>query len=166
MFLCLCKLHVAPQPARFCSRGFQLANLGRWLAAGILFLILEERVQREKRTLGASLLNVDFCSLVESETIFFLLLQNFHLIDFNVLTVTTIVLARRLIVAIVKEVKSDAHLRTILSSWAEREALCPFPKESQAASKPETRACFLIGRTGVSISHHCSWLSLPFCDHF
>lgn len=40
-----------------------------------------------------------------SETIFFLSLQNFHLIDFNVLTVTTIVLARRLIVAIVKEVK-------------------------------------------------------------
>ncbi|KAM6399612.1 transmembrane protein 39B isoform 2-T2 [Rhynochetos jubatus] len=31
---------------------------------------------------------------------------NFHLIDFNVLTVTTIVLARRLIGAIVKEVKS------------------------------------------------------------
>lgn len=33
--------------------------------------------------------------------------QNFHLIDFNVLTVTTIVLARRLIGAVVKEVKSE-----------------------------------------------------------
>ncbi|NP_001171024.2 transmembrane protein 39B [Taeniopygia guttata] len=32
---------------------------------------------------------------------------NFHLIDFNVLTVTTIVLARRLIGAVVKEVKSE-----------------------------------------------------------
>lgn len=34
----------------------------------------------------------------------FHLLQNFHLIDFNVLTLATIVLARRLIAAIVREV--------------------------------------------------------------
>uniref|UniRef100_A0A8C5SF45 Transmembrane protein 39B n=1 Tax=Laticauda laticaudata TaxID=8630 RepID=A0A8C5SF45_LATLA len=34
---------------------------------------------------------------------------NFHLIDFNVLAVTTIVLARRLIIAIVKEVKEASH---------------------------------------------------------
>ncbi|XP_053254957.1 transmembrane protein 39B isoform X1 [Podarcis raffonei] len=34
---------------------------------------------------------------------------NFHLIDFNVLAVTTIVLARRLIGAIVKEVKEASH---------------------------------------------------------
>lgn len=42
---------------------------------------------------------------MESRIILFLSPQNFHLIDFNVLTVTTIVLARRLIGAIVKEVK-------------------------------------------------------------
>lgn len=140
--------------------------LGTGCLLGILFLILKERVQREKSTLGASLFNVDFCCLVESETVSFLSLQNFHLIDFNVLTVTTIVLARRLIVAIVKEVKSDANLRTILSSWAKCVSPCPFSKECQAMSKPETWACFLIGRTGVSISNQCSCLSLPFCDHF
>lgn len=43
---------------------------------------------------------------MENGIVLFSLLQNFHLIDFNVLTVTTIVLARRLIVAIVKEVTS------------------------------------------------------------
>jgi len=89
----------------FAHLAFIWQILGTGSLLGILFLILEERVQREKSTLGASLFNVDFCCLVESDTIFFLSLQNFHLIDFNVLTVTTIVLARRLIVAIVKEVK-------------------------------------------------------------
>lgn len=89
----------------FAHLAFIWQILGTGSLLGILFLILEERVQREKSTLGASLFSVDFCCLVESDTIFFLSLQNFHLIDFNVLTVTTIVLARRLIVAIVKEVK-------------------------------------------------------------
>ncbi|NXM53139.1 TM39B protein, partial [Illadopsis cleaveri] len=45
---------------------------------------------------------------------------NFHLIDFNVLTVTTIVLARRLIGAVVKEVKPQLSCQEIC------EALCPF----------------------------------------
>lgn len=36
----------------------------------------------------------------------FLCLQNFHLIDYNMLVFTIIVLARRLIAAIVKEVRS------------------------------------------------------------
>lgn len=45
-------------------------------------------------------------SLWTNQVLFFcFFLQNFHLIDFNVLAVTTIVLARRLIGAIVKEVK-------------------------------------------------------------
>lgn len=39
--------------------------------------------------------------------------QNFHLIDFNVLTVTTIVLARRLIGAVVKEVKPELSFQEI-----------------------------------------------------
>lgn len=59
--------------------------------------------------MGASLLNVGFCCLMESGITLFLSPQNFHLIDFNVLTVTTIVLARRLIGAIVKEVKSPSR---------------------------------------------------------
>lgn len=57
----------------------------------------------------ASLLSVGLCCLMESGIVLFSLLQNFHLIDFNVLTVTTIVLARRLIVAIVKEVTSPGE---------------------------------------------------------
>lgn len=59
--------------------------------------------------MGDSLLNVGFSCLMESGIILFLSPQNFHLIDFNVLTVTTIVLARRLIGAIVKEVKSPSR---------------------------------------------------------
>lgn len=39
---------------------------------------------------------------------FFFHLQNFHLIDYNMLVFTVIILARRLIAAIVKEVRSDA----------------------------------------------------------
>lgn len=41
-------------------------------------------------------------------TFFFVFcLQNFHLIDYNMLVFTVIILARRLIAAIVKEVGSD-----------------------------------------------------------
>ncbi|NWV23714.1 TM39B protein, partial [Origma solitaria] len=42
---------------------------------------------------------------------------NFHLIDFNVLTVTTIVLARRLIGAIVKEVRARLAFRGFGKLW-------------------------------------------------
>lgn len=49
--------------------------------------------------------------------------QNFHLIDFNVLTVTTIVLARRLIGAVVKEVKSKLSSRRSVK-------LCVIPNSS------------------------------------
>lgn len=83
--------------------------LGTGCLLGILFLILEERVRGEDNNVGTSLLNVGFCCLMESGIILFLSPQNFHLIDFNVLTVTTIVLARRLIGAIVKEVKSPSR---------------------------------------------------------
>lgn len=45
-------------------------------------------------------------------------LQNFHLIDFNVLAVTAIVLARRLIGAIVKEVKEVEAGAPRPAGWA------------------------------------------------
>jgi len=83
--------------------------LGAGCLLGILLLILEERVRGEENNLGASLLSVGFCCLMAGGIILVLSLQNFHLIDFNVLTVTTIVLARRLIGAIVKEVKSPSR---------------------------------------------------------
>lgn len=49
----------------------------------------------------------------------FLCLQNFHLIDYNMLVFTVIVLARRLIAAIVKEVRSPFDpLRFQLRSYS------------------------------------------------
>lgn len=59
--------------------------------------------------------------------------QNFHLIDFNVLTVTTIVLARRLIGAVVKEVKSELSCQEIckaLSPFCHSKLLHPSLKTS------------------------------------
>ncbi|XP_043362177.1 transmembrane protein 39B [Dermochelys coriacea] len=50
------------------------------------------------------------CCLEQNGRVSFLSLQNFHLIDFNVLTVTTIVLARRLIGAIVKEASQSGKV--------------------------------------------------------
>lgn len=46
-------------------------------------------------------------SFAQKFDFFFLNLQNFHLIDYNMLAFTVIILARRLIAAIVKEVRSD-----------------------------------------------------------
>lgn len=69
--------------------------------------------------MGASLSNVGFWCLMESRITLVLSQQNFHLIDFNVLTVTTIVLARRLISAIVKEVKSPSRSQTYFFLSAE-----------------------------------------------
>lgn len=64
--------------------------------------------RREEEWLGwlARRLRI-FCCLSENSRVPLRSLQNFHLIDFNVLTVTTIVLARRLIGAIVKEVRAQ-----------------------------------------------------------
>ncbi|NWX27859.1 TM39B protein, partial [Notiomystis cincta] len=65
-----------------------------------------KRVQGEENTLGVS----QFLVPVGNGFILVLSPQNFHLIDFNVLTVTTIVLARRLIGAVVKEASQSGKV--------------------------------------------------------
>lgn len=106
----------------------------------------------------------------------FLSPQNFHLIDFNVLTVTTIVLARRLIGAIVKEVKSPGRAaQEVLSPRVKCKALCPcgisklllFLKELCLVSKAENsseclKALFvaLSALLGLFLSCCLSWTGL------
>lgn len=92
-----------------------------------------------------------FCRLMESRIILFLSPQNFHLIDFNVLTVTTIVLARRLIGAIVKEVKPPGRSQDH-----------PFPA-GESVPFPDFLGCgnsaFFLMKISIRFSPGLLWLS-------
>ncbi|NXM87329.1 TM39B protein, partial [Oenanthe oenanthe] len=90
---------------------------------------------------------------------------NFHLIDFNVLTVTTIVLARRLIGAVVKEVKSELPLQEMCKLCVPPafQLLHPplntsvvFPAQSPMLFQWQEQ------RTELSSPDCCCWLSLCF----
>ncbi|XP_062364813.1 transmembrane protein 39B isoform X2 [Cinclus cinclus] len=66
--------------------------------------------KREENNSGDFLCSVWFPAADGNRIILVLSPQNFHLIDFNVLTVTTIVLARRLIGAVVKEASQSGKV--------------------------------------------------------